>query len=152
MGTTGPRASSPGPRQVPPVKEHSGASSGKPAFTPSRKGRGAVGPVALFWGSVWGNLLLANLYCPLVVLIFWTDCNFSLFFFKCYLKTLFVLYWSVGDEQRCDGFGGQKGAQPHTHAPAAPLGGQQRGAATHTRTRCAPRIKALCKTVLRAVQ
>ena len=116
----------------PRTKTSPHSQSGKPVFVSSRKCRGAVEPVALFWCSVWGDLLLANLYCPLVVLIFWTDCNFSFFYF---LK-LFVLHWSVGDEQCCDSFEGTAKGPSHTH----------------TCIRSAPRIQARCKTVLRAVQ
>ena len=46
-----------------------------------QEGQRRSGALALFWGRVWGNLLLASLHCPLVVLIFWTHCNFSLFFY-----------------------------------------------------------------------
>ena len=91
MGTTGPRASFPGPRQVPPDKGHSGASSGKPVLTPSRKGRGAVEPW-LSSGAVFGEIFYLQVFTALLWYLFSGPIAIFLSFFMLFKKTFcFVL-------------------------------------------------------------
>ena len=118
-------------RQTKDTREHQ---AGSPSSRPAGRAEAQWSPGSLL-GPCLGKSFTCKSSLPSCGTYFLDPLQFFSLFL-CYLKKLFVLYWSVGAEQCCDSFGGTAKGLSHTH--------------THIRS--APRIQALCKTVLRAVQ